>query len=239
MNITDIQTTVESFIDSIFPSISEILLLLLILVILLGTRRFIAFIRLITRRLSHIDMSPIKKLEEILEVKKFRPFIVIFVFLLFARSVHIFAYQVGNLVPGNLGYSQPSLLLSSVTTTEIVRVWSLYPKSEDILSLDAALEIEVQKAKLAKIPYVESSYISHEQRYSTLVGRVAYMKFLIIYIVAISTYFFGRNRAKRISFRATLLILLILVLIGYSFLESMQTLKQMNISKVYAAIYVQ
>ena len=109
MDIADIQASVESFIDSILPSISELLLLILVLIIILGTRRCIALLKLLTRKIDSLDTSPIKRLEKAFEVKKFRPFLAIFIFLLFARSVHLFAYQVGNLIPGNL-YSGPQKL---------------------------------------------------------------------------------------------------------------------------------
>ena len=139
----------------------------------------------------------------------------------------------------SLSYSQPSLLINSNAGVDIAKVWYFYPKAENLQSLNAILDIEIQKAQLAGIPYVESSYTSHEQRYIALNGRVTYLKFLILYIGVVAIYFSRKHRNRRIWVRAGILILLTLILIGYSILGSIDELTQMNIAKVNASIYIQ
>ncbi|MGK7928141.1 MAG: hypothetical protein AB4290_23345 [Spirulina sp.] len=239
MNILDIQATVEGFLESIVPSIVEIILLLLIFIALLGINKISALSRIISKKFKRIKKIPLKQIEQVLGIKSFRPLIALFLFLLFSRSVHNVAYQIGNLIPGRLGYSQPALLLSSVPKDTLAKVWMLYPNVENLNSLNEAINIEILKNEISEMPYFQSSYISHKKRFSILTDRITYLKFIIFYVIGISIYFSNRTRIIKICFRALILVLLMIIVLLYNSLESMESLKQMNIAKVYAVKYVQ
>lgn len=181
MDFTSLPKTLGDFFDSLLPALTQTTVLILFLLFLVGSDPVTRWLKLRLSRLktpSALATDPFIKQSGIL---KLVPIGLLVAFLLLGIVVDRTVCFIGFKIPGQLHYTEPDVLVSSVPTDELAKLWALFPAAEDEYMLHLVLEYQVASAPTPANSSTNLPWLQHDERYSAAERAINLVKFYVVF----------------------------------------------------------
>ncbi|MBU1308645.1 MAG: hypothetical protein KKE30_03815 [Gammaproteobacteria bacterium] len=228
--------TIDSFFTSLVPSLWQLAILVYILYFLVKKSYILKTFLIVKKSILSVESIADNRIVKETGILKLVPILVLIALVVLAMAVQRTASTIGSWIPGQLGWSQPSVLVHAVSAERLGSIWASYKGIENVHMLWSLIELRALEAEKQHSEENPPYWKLHERRYSKYGGRVYFSKFailftLLLYMVAKRKRILHPNATKR----SLLIILVFFVYIGFCFSNQIEAKKQSDIAK---SIYV-
>lgn len=233
MELGSLPETLEGFFDSLLPALTQSLLFVAFIVFFFGTSTLTSWIKPHLSRLKAPDTLATDPFVKESGLLKLVPIGLLVVVLLLAIVLDRTVSYIGYRIPGQLGYSQPDVLVHAVPDEYLARLWSLFPAADDEHMLYLVLEQQVFALSTPANVVTRFPWQGHDEIFSRAVSRINSIKFYVVLglIICLARKRFA-IQDRSVWRRYLVVVVAAVVLAGFLVTQQIEAKKQSDWAKV-------
>lgn len=186
MNISDIPSTIERIWNFLIPPLVELTILIGATIFIAGYPSVVNAAKASLPTLAALNDPALIKVLDTYGITQIAPLILLFLLLFVAHAIHKLAYIIGGIVPIHISWNWYAALARIISPSQIAEIWQYYPNVPGVPDLDRIIDEKVESASLEGGKSVFRNAIAHMMRFSKIHSYLSFMKFLLVWGVALS-----------------------------------------------------
>lgn len=233
MEFESLYKSVEGFFDSIVPALLRVGLLLVVACGMLGWEGFRKYAMSFPDSLRPWESLAENKLSQQSALLKLIPVVVAIAALAVTVGANRVVMAVGDWIPGELSYSEPNVMISTVPSDSLAQVWLQHPEIDGPHTLWLLIDEKAAASFSEHEGSRRSRWASHDETYAHCDNRIHTVKFMVAYSLIIACYALKKRRPKNAIVKTIGAVLLVaLATAAYTIPRQIESKRQSDWSKV-------